>query len=120
MPLATRHHGLSYFMFDLRADGVTVRGIPQLDGHPGFAEVFLDEVFVADEEVIGAVDDGWRVAMSTASNERGLSLRSPGRFVSAVDRLLDLVRAAMIWRSSTVWLMRGSEHALTNCTHGRQ
>jgi alkylation response protein AidB-like acyl-CoA dehydrogenase len=87
-PAAGRHRGLSYLMFDLRADGVTVRGIPQLDGEPGFAEIFLDEVFVPDADVIGAVDDGWRVAMSTASNERGLSLRSPGRFLAAADRLL--------------------------------
>jgi alkylation response protein AidB-like acyl-CoA dehydrogenase len=90
---AERHRGLTYFMFDLRADGVTVRGIPQLDGEPGFAEIFLDDVFVPDEDVLGAVGDGWRVAMSTASNERGLSLRSPGRFLAAADRLVDL------WRS---------------------
>ncbi|MDT4919183.1 MAG: hypothetical protein QOI15_85, partial [Pseudonocardiales bacterium] len=76
-PETERHRGLTYFMFDLRADGVTVRGIPQLDGGPGFAEIFLDDVFVPDEDVIGGVGDGWKVAMSTASNERGLSLRSP-------------------------------------------
>jgi alkylation response protein AidB-like acyl-CoA dehydrogenase len=85
---AERHRGLTYFMFDLRADGVTVRGIPQLDGEPGFAEIFLDDVFVPDQDVLGAVGDGWKVAMSTASNERGLSLRSPGRFLAAADRLV--------------------------------
>jgi alkylation response protein AidB-like acyl-CoA dehydrogenase len=91
-PDADRHRGLTYFMFDLGADGVTVRPIPQLDGEPGFAEIFCDEVFVPDADVIGAVDGGWRVAMSTANNERGLSLRSPGRFVAAADRLVDLWR----------------------------
>jgi alkylation response protein AidB-like acyl-CoA dehydrogenase len=85
-----RHRGLTYFMFDLRADGVTVRGIPQLDGEPGFAEIFLDDVFVPDADVLGAVGDGWRVAMSTASNERGLSLRSPGRFLASSQRLVDM------------------------------
>ena len=85
-----RHSGLTYFLFDLRADGVTVRGIPQLDGGPGFAEIFLDEVFVPDEDVLGGVGEGWKVAMSTASNERGLSLRSPGRFLAAADRLVAL------------------------------
>ena len=89
-PEAAKHRGLTYFMFDLRADGVTVRGIPQLDGEPGFAEIWLDEVFVPDEDVIGGVGDGWRVAMSTASNERGLSLRSPGRFLASAQRLGDL------------------------------
>jgi alkylation response protein AidB-like acyl-CoA dehydrogenase len=91
-PEAERHRGLTYFLFDLRADGVTVRGIPQLDGGPGFAEIFLDDVFVPDEDVLGGVGDGWKVAMSTASNERGLSLRSPGRFTAATARLVELSR----------------------------
>ncbi|HET6501476.1 MAG TPA: acyl-CoA dehydrogenase family protein [Amycolatopsis sp.] len=86
-PARPRHHGLTYFMIDLRAEGVRVRPIPQLDGEPGFAEIFLDEVFVPDHDVIGAVGEGWRVAMTTANNERGLSLRSPGRFLAAADRL---------------------------------
>jgi alkylation response protein AidB-like acyl-CoA dehydrogenase len=89
-PGAERHRGLTYFMLDLRAPGVSVRPIPQLDGEPGFAEIFLDEVFVPEADVIGEVDGGWRVAMSTANNERGLSLRSPGRFLAAAERLLDL------------------------------
>ncbi|MET9000804.1 acyl-CoA dehydrogenase family protein [Amycolatopsis sp. NPDC004169] len=93
-PEAQRHHGLTYFMADLKAEGVTVRPIPQLDGEPGFAEIFFDDVFVPDEDVIGEVGQGWRVAMTTANNERGLSLRSPGRFLAAADRLVDL------WRSS--------------------
>jgi alkylation response protein AidB-like acyl-CoA dehydrogenase len=91
-PDAERHRGLTYLMFDLRADGVTVRGVPQLDGGPGFAEIFLDGAFVPDEDVIGSPGEGWRVAMSTASNERGLSLRAPGRFVAAADRLVALAR----------------------------
>ena len=91
-PDAERHRGLTYFLFDLHAPGVTVRGIPQLDGEPGFAEIFLDDVFVPDADVLGGVGDGWRVAMSTASNERGLSLRSPGRFLAAAQRLVTLWR----------------------------
>ncbi|MFE4818710.1 acyl-CoA dehydrogenase family protein [Streptomyces sp. NPDC056704] len=87
------HQGLTYLMFDLRAPGVTVRPIGRLDGRPAFAEVFLDEVFVPDEDVIGEQGGGWRVAMSTAGNERGLTLRSPGRFLAAADRLVDLWRA---------------------------
>lgn len=84
------HQGLTYVMFDLRAPGVTVRPIGRLDGKPAFAELFLDEVFVPDEDVIGEPGQGWRVAMSTAGNERGLTLRSPGRFLAAADRLIDL------------------------------
>ena len=89
-PDSERHRGLTYLMFDLRADGVRVRPIPQLDGGTGFAEIFLDDVFVPDSDVIGEPGDGWRVAMTTANNERGLSLRSPGRFLAAANRLLDL------------------------------
>ncbi|KRB74054.1 acyl-CoA dehydrogenase [Nocardioides sp. Root190] len=87
-PEAQKHAGLTYFLFPLDADGVTVRPIAQLDGEAGFAEVFFDDVFVPDADVLGAPGDGWRVAMSTAGNERGLSLRSPGRFTAAADRLL--------------------------------
>ncbi|MFD7840244.1 acyl-CoA dehydrogenase family protein [Streptomyces sp. NPDC059761] len=87
------HQGLTYLMFDLRAPGVTVRPIGRLDGKPAFAELFLDEVFVPDADVIGEPGQGWRIAMSTTGNERGLTLRSPGRFLAAADRLLALWRA---------------------------
>jgi len=107
-PAAERHRGLTYFLFDLRADGVTVRGIPQLDGEPGFAEIFLDDVFVPDADVLGDVGDGWRVAMSTASNERGLSLRSPGRFLAAARRLVSLAAGcgdtALTDRAVDAWI----------------
>jgi alkylation response protein AidB-like acyl-CoA dehydrogenase len=89
-PQAERHRGLIYLMFSLRADGVTVRPIRQLGGGTGFAEIFLDQVFVPDADVIGEPGDGWRIAMSTAGHERGLSLRSPGRFTAAADRLAGL------------------------------
>jgi len=89
-PDSERHRGLTYLMFDLRADGVTVRPIRQLGGGTGFAEIFLDGVFVPDADVIGTPGQGWRAAMSTASHERGLSLRSPGRFCAAAGRLAEL------------------------------
>ncbi|MFE5560379.1 acyl-CoA dehydrogenase family protein [Streptomyces sp. NPDC056544] len=87
------HQGLTYLMFDLRAPGVTVRPIGRLDGKPAFAELFLDQVFVPDEDVIGEPGQGWRIAMSTTGNERGLTLRSPGRFLAAANRLVGLWRA---------------------------
>jgi alkylation response protein AidB-like acyl-CoA dehydrogenase len=91
-PGSTRHHGLTYLLLPLDADGVTVRPIRQLDGEPGFAEVFFDDVFVPDDHVLGEVGQGWKVAMSTTTSERGLTLRSPGRFMASADRLLDLAR----------------------------
>src|SRR6201986_421608 len=89
-PEAERHRGLTYFMFDLKADGITVRPIAQLGGDTGFGEIFLDDVFVPDADVIGEAHDGWRAAMSTSSNERGMSLRSPARFLAAAERLVQL------------------------------
>jgi alkylation response protein AidB-like acyl-CoA dehydrogenase len=91
-PSAERHRGLTYFLVPLRAPGVTVRPVGRLDGDAGFADVFLDDVFVPDGDVLGKVHDGWSVAMTTASSERGLTLRSPGRFVAAARRLLELCR----------------------------
>ncbi|MGW0894271.1 acyl-CoA dehydrogenase family protein [Saccharopolyspora gloriosae] len=88
-PDAQRHRGLTYYLFPLDADGVSVRPIGRLDGKPAFAEIFLDDVFVPDEDVLGEVGAGWRVAMSTAGSERGLSLRSPGRFLAAARRLVE-------------------------------
>jgi alkylation response protein AidB-like acyl-CoA dehydrogenase len=91
-PGAERHRGLTYFLLPLDTEGVTVRGVGRLDGDEGFAEVFLDGAFVPDADVLGEVGKGWNVAMATTSSERGLTLRSPGRFKAAADRLVDLYR----------------------------
>ena len=89
---AQRHRGLTYYLVPMSAPGLTVRPINQLDGNPSFGEIFFDDVFVPDSDVLGEVNGGWRVAMSTASSERGLSLRSPGRFLASAGRLVDLCR----------------------------
>src|SRR3954465_4708659 len=89
-PAAQRHHGLTYFLVPLDTPGVTVRGFGRLDGDEGFADVFFTDVFVPDPAVLGGVGAGWRVAMATTGSERGLTLRSPGRFTAAVDRLRSL------------------------------
>jgi alkylation response protein AidB-like acyl-CoA dehydrogenase len=89
-PDAERHKGLTYFLVDLSTPGVTVRGVERLDGDEGFAEVFLDDVFVPDDDVLGEPNQGWAVAMATTGSERGLTLRSPGRFLATAQRLIDL------------------------------
>lgn len=110
-PTAERHRGLTYFLFPLDAAGVSVRPLAQLDGETGFAEIFLDDVFVPDRDVLGEVGAGWKVAMSTAGSERGLSLRSPGRFSAAADRLVRLwqrrdadERSAAAERVADAWI----------------
>src|SRR4051812_6163893 len=96
-PSSERHRGLTYLLVPLELDGITVRGFGRLDGDEGFAEVFFDGAFLPDEAlpggvVLGGVGEGWSVAMATTSSERGLTLRSPGRFCATADRLVELYR----------------------------
>ena len=91
-PDSERHKGLSKILVPLDAKGLTIRPIAQLDGDPGFAELFFDEVRVPAENLLGREHDGWNVAMATAGFERGLLLRSPARFQAAAERLVKLYR----------------------------
>jgi alkylation response protein AidB-like acyl-CoA dehydrogenase len=92
-PASKRHKGLSFLLFDLNSPGVTRRPIRQLHGDTGFAELFFDEVRVPVENRIAGEGEGWTVAMATAGFERGLMLRSPGRFQATAKRLVELYRA---------------------------
>ncbi|MDH0301667.1 MULTISPECIES: acyl-CoA dehydrogenase family protein [unclassified Pseudomonas] len=91
-PGSQRHHGLTFILVPLDTPGITVRPIPQLNGLPGFAEIFFDDVRVPVENALGGEGMGWHVAMSTAGFERGLMLRSPARFQETARRLLQLYR----------------------------
>lgn len=119
-PKSTRHHGLSYFLVPLDAEGVTVRGFERLDGDLAFADVFFDEVRVPDGDVLGAVGAGWTVAMSTTASERGRTLRSPARFsasarrlaAEAFDRDADIGPAAAR-RVTSAWIQAQAYEAFT-------
>lgn len=87
-----RHKGLSFILFDLDTPGITRRPIRQLHGETGFAELFFDDVRVPVENRLADEGEGWNVAMATAGFERGLMLRSPGRFQATAKRLVDLYR----------------------------
>jgi acyl-CoA dehydrogenase len=69
-PDAAKHAGLTYFIVDMKARGVEVRPIKQINGGSGFNEVFFSDVRVPDSNRLGAVGDGWRVAITTLMNER--------------------------------------------------
>jgi alkylation response protein AidB-like acyl-CoA dehydrogenase len=69
-PAAPKHAGLTYFVLDMASPGVTVRPLRQLTGESEFNEVFLDDVHVPDDCVLGGVGAGWRVAITTLMNER--------------------------------------------------
>jgi alkylation response protein AidB-like acyl-CoA dehydrogenase len=92
----SRHRGITAFVIDLHAPGVTVRPLRQMTGDAPFNEVFLDRVAVPDYRRLGSVDEGWRVAMATLASERAAISRSeryrPGGLaeVAAPERLLAL------------------------------
>ncbi|MER6943181.1 acyl-CoA dehydrogenase [Nonomuraea sp. NPDC000554] len=87
----SKHEGITYFLVDMKAPGVTVRPLTEMTGENLFNEVFLDDVFVPDDLVVGEVGQGWKVARNTLSNERvSLSSGSGGSGASVPD-LLGLV-----------------------------
>jgi alkylation response protein AidB-like acyl-CoA dehydrogenase len=71
-PDRPKHRGITYFLLDMSTPGIEVRPIPQMNGSSEFNEVFLTDVHVPDDRVLGHVGEGWRVAMSTLASERGL------------------------------------------------
>jgi alkylation response protein AidB-like acyl-CoA dehydrogenase len=81
-----RHRGITYFLLDMKTPGVDVRPLRELTGHAMFNEVFLDDVFIPDDCVVGEVDGGWPLARTTLANERvAMSSGSPfGRGVEDV------------------------------------
>ncbi|NUR86215.1 MAG: acyl-CoA dehydrogenase [Nonomuraea sp.] len=86
----TKHEGITYFLVDMKGPGVTVRPLTEMTGENLFNEVFMDDVFVPDELVVGEVGDGWKVARNTLSNERVSLSSGSGGTGSSVSDLLGL------------------------------
>ncbi len=91
-PASDRHQGLTFFLVPLNHPGVRVRGIRQIHGELGFAEIFFEDVRVPAQWRLGGEGEGWTIAMATAGFESGLMLRSPARFQVAAARLVNLYK----------------------------
>lgn len=92
-PDAKRHHGLSLVMVDMADPGVDVRPIQQMNGGSEFSEVFLSDVLVPHEHVVGPVGSGWKVAMTTLRHERGSGLNTADHFLQMLREVVQLVPA---------------------------
>jgi alkylation response protein AidB-like acyl-CoA dehydrogenase len=92
-PSAPRHQGITWVICDMHSPGIDVRPIESMDRESEFREVFYDEVRIPLSNVVGELNDGWRVAMSTLSFERGTTFTAGQvRLASTVEHLIDLAR----------------------------
>jgi alkylation response protein AidB-like acyl-CoA dehydrogenase len=89
-PESSRHHGLTWVICDMHTTGITVRPIISMDGLAEFCEVFYDDVRIPLDNVVGAIGDGWSVAMSTLGFERGTAFMKLQTELSvALERLIE-------------------------------
>jgi 3-oxochol-4-en-24-oyl-CoA dehydrogenase len=89
-PDVPRHDGISYFLVDMASPGITVRPLKEMTGDSLFNEVFIDDVFVPDDLVVGEVNGGWKVARTTLANER-VSLSQSWTFGCGAADLVEVV-----------------------------
>ena len=90
-PSKPKHKGLTMFIVDMKAPGVTVKGIKQMSGGSDFNEVFFDGVRVKDTHRLGEVGDGWKVALTTLMHER-LAVGGKPRYAPGYETLMKLAR----------------------------
>jgi alkylation response protein AidB-like acyl-CoA dehydrogenase len=92
-PEAPRHKGITYFLLDMHAPGVTVRPLRQITGDPEFNEVFFDNVRVHESQILGGLNNGWTVGLTTLMYERlALGFGLQVRLRIALDGLVELAR----------------------------
>jgi alkylation response protein AidB-like acyl-CoA dehydrogenase len=89
---APKHKGLTYFICDMEQDGVDVRPLVQITGESEFNEVFFEDAYIPDENVIGGVGNGWMIAITTLMNERaGLGASASVGIANDLDAVIELI-----------------------------
>ena len=116
-----KQKGITALAIDMRAPGVEVRPLRQITDESEFNEVFFSDVFVPDDHRVGPVDEGWRVANSTLTHERGINPRQLVIHIQLVEELLRLALSPA--RSTTTGSGPGSRRprwrcACSSCTTG--
>lgn len=91
-PSAPKHGGITYFLLDMASEGVEIKPLRELTGNAMFNTVFIDDVFVPDELVLGEVDRGWEVSRNTLTNERVSIGSSEPPFLASLEQFVEFVR----------------------------
>ena len=91
-PSAPKHNGITYFLLDMKSEGVTVKPLRELTGQEFFNTVYIDDVFVPDEYVLGEVNRGWEVSRNTLTAERVSIGGSDLNFLASLPQLVEFVR----------------------------
>ena len=91
-PSAPKHQGITYFLLDMKSEGVEVKPLRELTGNAMFNTVFIDDVFVPDEMVLGEVNRGWEVSRNTLTNERVSIGSSEPPFLASLEQFVDFLR----------------------------
>lgn len=91
-PSAPKHNGITYFLLDMKSEGVQVKPLRELTGKEFFNTVYLDDVFVPDELVLGEVNRGWEVSRNTLTAEQVSIGGSDSTFLPTLGEFVDFVR----------------------------
>ncbi|ANE77992.1 acyl-CoA dehydrogenase [Mycobacterium adipatum] len=91
-PTAPKHNGITYFLLDMKSEGVEVKPLRELTGDAMFNTVFIDDVFVPDSMVLGEVDRGWEVSRNTLTNERVSIGSAEPPFLASLEQFVEFVR----------------------------
>jgi 3-oxochol-4-en-24-oyl-CoA dehydrogenase len=91
-PSAPKHQGITYFLLDMKSPGVEVKPLRELTGNAMFNTVFIDDVFVPDDMVLGEVNRGWEVSRNTLTNERVSIGSSEPPFLASLDQFVDFLK----------------------------